>query len=210
MPRVWTRGQIRWVLPSWTGPYPFHKEASRAEDTPVCFFEKKHHRCCMKVSCQASPWDPYSGRLISKIKCINSTVQRHSGQQRGPRRFWNEFLIEVQLSARASLKLWHCLGHDAHQTTRDTELVPGCLPILDLGQWLQIGNTLSVCRRHDSSFKTARPLDRRNLLVWPYERFSPGSSETLLRSKEEEKNEALFIRLPLNSSGALNSVTRSM
>lgn len=128
MPRVWTRGQIRWVLPS----YQFHKEAPSAEDTPVCFFEKKHHRCCMKASCQASPCDPYSGRLISKIKCIHGkpihcTVQRHSGHQRGPRRFWNKFPIEPQLSDRASLKLWHCLGHDAHQITRDTELVPGYL-----------------------------------------------------------------------------------
>lgn len=39
-----------------------------------------------------------------------------------------------------------------------------------------------------------------DLLVWPCERLAPGSSETLLRSKEEEKDKVSFTRLPLNSN----------
>jgi hypothetical protein len=46
--------------------------------------------------------------------------------------------------------------------------------------------------------------EQEDLLVWLYERLAPGSSETVLRSKEEEKNKVSFTRSPLNS------VTRSM
>lgn len=81
------------------------------------------------------------------------------------------------------------------------------LPSRDPGLWLKAADTLSRCGGtclHALGETDTGSLGQEDLLVWPCQRLSPGSSETIPRSKarqeQEEKDQTLSTKYFLNSN----------